>query len=224
MNHAEIEIALAAEAEAHARASAELNPFGEAEAEELGSARLVYSGAVSRVHGVYALGLDGPPEERDWKQILRFFSRLDRDPNYFTMPATDPSVLEEIRSSHRPVDTVKVYAEDLASVKVEQAEGISEPNFDQWALAFSRRENPARSEPDLLALTKIHQKSTRFYLNGEAASYTFFHRGIALISYPVAGVFDLQRKEAAEFKAHTLVVMGEPLLPFQFERICHEPI
>jgi hypothetical protein len=226
VNLPDVEAALAAEAAAHARAGLDLNPFLEAEAVELGRARLVYAGTFSPVHGAFALGLDGPVEDRDWQEIHRFFQRKEREAHVWTAPFTDPSVEEGIRGRYVAARTVKVHGISLGpSPGGEFPAGVSNPEHGAWALTFSRRENPARTEPDLLAMTKVHQRETRFYLLGsEAASYTFFHQGLAIIPYPDARLLPLQKREAEEFKCSGLVALGENSLPLLYERILHEPV
>lgn len=221
----DVEIALAAEAAAHARAALELNPYLDAEARELGSAWLVYAGTFSPVHGVFGLGLDGPIEERDWDEIHRFFQRKEREPYYWTTPFTDPSVLEGLARTHRATRVVSVHGIDLAAAPATaMPEGSSTPEHGAWSLAFARRENPARTEADLFALTKLHQKETRFYLHGEAASYTFFSRGIALIPPVDLRTLPLQQREAEEFKSTALITLNDSTYPKLYERTLHEPV
>jgi len=223
---AQIEAAIAAEAAAHARAALELNPFLEAESVELGRARLVYAGTFSPAHGAYALGLDGPLEERDWQEIYRFFQRNEREPFFYVAPCTDPSVEEGLADRYRVARTDTVNGISLeAPPAAPFPDGISNPEHGAWALAFSRRENPARTEPDLIATTKMHQRETRFYrLGEEAASYTFFYQGVAFIPYPDPRLLPLQQREAEEFKCTALVCLNEPTLPALYERKVYEPV
>lgn len=226
LNLADIEAAIAAEAAAHARAALDLNPFVEAEVVEFGRGRLVYAGTFSPVHGVYGAGLDGPLEEREWQEIHRFFQRKEREADFWTAPFTDPSVAEGLAARYRVARAEKVHGVALgASPGGEFPAGSSNPEHGAWALTFSRRENPARKEPDLVATTKIHQRETRFYLLGEeAASYTFFQNGIALIPFPDERLLPLQRREAEEFKCTALVTLGASSLPLLYERTLHEPV
>lgn len=209
-NFHDIESALAEEAAAHAKASAELNSFGEAEAVEMGSARLVYAGVFSSVHGVYGLGLDGPAEDRDWAEIDRFFQRKERAPIYYITPFTDPGVMERIRLTHRLDRTEKVNGWMLEGNGETMHEAyLSGPDHGEWSLAFARLRNPAAKEADLLSATKLHQKNTRFYLQAGAASYTFFHQGVAIVPYPAGmSLLKLQKKEAEAFRCKAFVVMG----------------
>lgn len=216
----QIEAAIAAEAAAHTAAAAELNPYAEAETLELGRANAVYSGAISPVHGVYALGLDGPPEERDWREIERFFHRKERAATYWITPFTDPAVVETIRETHRPTLKQAVRGELLTSSS-DPLDPFTGPNLDAWSKAFG----------DAAAFTKIHQRGTRFYLTSGAASYTFFHQGIALIPVPRKETFAEQRNE--NFHSKALVVMGDLKsiaaaggsdLPLLYERVLYEPI
>lgn len=220
------EAALAAEAAAHARATAELNPYSEAEAEEFGAGFLVYSGSLSPVHGAYGLGLSEPLEERDFAAVERFFARKERPAAFWATPFTDPSLLERLAHTHRPTRRERLHglALEAGAPEPQRAAGSSTPEHGLWALAFSRATNPKRREPDLFSLTKVHQRETRFYLHGEAASYTYFHRGIALVPSPAAGTLALQEKEARGFRATALVVVNEPSLPLLYERILHEPL
>lgn len=239
----EIEAALAEEAAAHARASAELNSFGEAEAVEAGNARLVYSGVFSLVHGVFGLGLDGPAEDRDWAEIERFFQRKERAPFYYLTPFTDPTIATHIHLTHRIARTERICGWML------EGEGqavhdayLSGPDHGEWSLAFARLRNPGAKEADLLSATKLHQKNTRFYLQAGAASYTFFHRGIAVVPYPAGlSLLKLQKKEAEAFRCKAFVVMGmspsthsgdtspnvgtsDSLPPLLYERKVYEPV
>lgn len=230
----DIESAIAEEAAAHARASADLNSFGEAEAVEMGNARLVYSGVFSPVHGVYGLGLDGPAEERDWAEIDRFFQRKERAPVYYLAPFADPEIAVHIRPTHRLDRSERVNGWMLeGSGEVMHEAYLSGPDHGEWSLAFARLRNPAAKEADLLAATKLHQKNTRFYLQAGAASYTFFHRGIALVPYPAgASLLKLQKKEAEAFRCKAFVVMGvspstgtgDNLPPLLYERKVYEPV
>ena len=214
MHLPDVEAAIAAEAAAHAEAAAALNPYCEAEAVALGRAQLVYSGAVSPVHGVYGLGLDGPPEEADWREIRKFFSAKDRPAAFWITPFTDRAVAEEIKATHRPTRSVAVRGLALpqpAGKPVREA-FLSGPDHNAWAKAFG----------ESLAFVKLHQRHTRFFLEGDAASYTFFHLGIALIPHPAAAV--LPRQERETFHSNAIVVMGEAGLPLLYERVLHEQI
>jgi hypothetical protein len=212
-----VEEAIAAEAAAHGEAASALNPYADAEALALGRAQLVYSGTFSPVHGVYGLGLDGPPDENDWREIDRFFARKERPPVFWLTPFTDPAVKEKISATHRPTKTILVSGEQPHAMGGKPFPG---PDHSAWALAFRQSRAPGASEPDLLALTKLHQKNTRFYLEGGRASYTFFHRGIALVPFPP--VLPLQQKEV--FLSSLFVVMGEAGLPPLYERTLYEPV
>jgi hypothetical protein len=224
----EIEAAIAAEAAAHAEAAADLNPFGEAEARELGRARLVYSGAYAPVHGVYGLGLDGPVENRDWEEIERFFAKKERAPHFWLTPFTEPSVSAHLVSTHRLILRQNVRGWLTLPPATETGPHdpyLNGPDHAAWCLAFTRARNPAANEPDLLALTKLHQKNTRFYLEGEAASYTFFHSGVALVPSAHPALLDAQKKDAIAFRSSAFVVMGEGIAaPELYERILHEPV
>jgi hypothetical protein len=232
----EIEAALAEEAAAHARASADLNSFGEAEAVEMGSARLVYSGVFSSVHGVYGLGLDGPAEERDWAEIDRFFQRKERAPVYYLAPFADAGISIHIRPTHRLDRSEKICGWMLEGNGETMHEAyLSGPDHGEWSLAFARLRNPAAKEADLLSATKLHQKNTRFYLQAGAASYTFFHRGVAVVPYPAGlSLLKLQKKEAEAFRCKAFVVMGsqsaqsgdiaDNALPLLYERKVYEPV
>lgn len=227
LNFSEIEAAFAAEAAAHARASLDLNPFVEAEVIEQGRARLVYAGTFSPAHGAYALGLDGPVEERDWQEIHRFFQRKEREPHIYTTPFTDASVVEGMGVRYRIAGSTKVNGISLQEAKPGPfPAGISNPEHGAWALAFSRLENPERKEPDLVAMTKMHQRETRFYLleDGQGASYTFFHRGLAIVPFPHPPLLALQKREAEEFRCTGFICLNEPSLPLLYERTHHEPI
>lgn len=223
MELAEIESAFAAEAAAHARAAAELNPYGDAEAEELGSGLLVYSGSVSTVHGVYGLGANGEAiTDREISAVERFFARKDRAPAYWVTSFTDPSLLEHIARTHKPTRSEKIHGRALeAWVEGEPfvAPGKSQPEHGAWSTIFS-----GKPEGDLLSLTKIHQRQTRYYAHDGEASYTFFFRGIALIPHPRALCLPLQIEEARGLRSSYVAAVNEPSLPFLYERILHEQI
>lgn len=219
-----IEIAIAAEAEAHALATKELNPFSEATFREIGDGRLVYCGTQSPVHGAYGLGLDGALEERDWKMIERFFQELERPPAFWFCPLTDPDVVEDAKRFAPNSQLLPVHGSTLEGENpFGQAVGTSEPDHGEWTLAFSRREKPGTQERSLLALTTLHQGNTRFYLGRESATYTFFHRGLALVPFPAPSLSALQWKEAKEFGAKAIVHLQPSSLPLIYERSHYEP-
>jgi hypothetical protein len=234
----ETEAALAEEAAAHARASAELNSFGEAEAVEIGSARLVYAGVFASVHGVYGLGLDGPVEERDWAEIDRFFQKKERAPVFYVAPFTDPGLEARLIKTHRLARIEKVCGWELEGDGQLMHEAyLSGPDHGEWSLAFARSRNPSAKEADLLSATKLHQKNTRFYLQAGAASYTFFHRGVAVVPYPAGNsLLALQKKEAEAFRCKAFVVMdvgtsarsgdnfADTPAPILYERKVYEPV
>ena len=221
MNFNAIESAIAAEAAAHAAASFALNSYGEAECVEMGSARLVYSGSFSSTHGVFALGLDGPVEERDFLEIERFFARKERPAVYWVTPFTDPSLKEFLRQGHRAIRTELVRGLTPSSPKDLPADPfLSGPDHGAWSLGFAKAIDPTAKEPNLLAVTKLHQKNTRFYLAEGGASYTFFHQGIALVPHPDAATWNLQLNEAAGFHSKSVVAIGGgDQIPFLYEPI-----
>lgn len=221
-----IESAIAAEAAAHAEACFALNSYGEAEAIEMGSARLVYSGSFSPVHGVFGLGLDGPAEARDFAEIEKFFARKERAPSFWVTPFTDPSVKEYLRSQYRAIRNEIVRGLKPASPRELKADPfLPGPDHGEWSLAFARTIDPAAKEANLLAVTKLHQKHTRFYSENGRASYTFFHQGIALVPHPCAETMKAQLNEAAGFHAKAFTVIGEgDEIPFLYERQLYEQI
>lgn len=233
MDARNIEFAFAAEMAAHCAAAAELNPYAEAECLELGDARAVYCGAWSPVHGVCGLGLDGPVEERDLAEVERFFHRKERPPAFWLCPATDPSLGKLLARDYRLTRTVAVHGIGLAqsSLPLPEPMGNNKPDLNAWALDFTHFLDPGAKEPGLLALTKLHQKDTRFYSGlGQAASYTFFSRGIALVPAPSAhSLLALQAREAGKWGAAYLaaaraLVTSEnaSVLPLVYERTLYE--
>jgi hypothetical protein len=221
----DIEAAFAAEAEAHARAAIELNPHGEAEALELGNARAVYAGQWSSVHGVYGLGLEGPVEERDFQEIQRFFQRKERSPAFWLTPETDPSLAEFLKQGYEPSRRVAVHGLALpAFVELPVPGGSSQPDHQAWSLAFTRVLDPGANQPGLAALTKLHQRDTRFYLGAlNGASYTYFRNGVALVPVPSAHtLLSLQAKEAGDFKCSFFATGAQSPLPLLYERTLYE--
>jgi hypothetical protein len=178
---------------------------------------------------VYGLGLDGPAEERDWAEIDRFFQRKERAPAYYLAPFTDPGVALHIHSTHRLARAEKVHGWLLEETGETMHEAyLSGPDHADWSLAFARLRNPAAKEADLLAATKLHQENTRFYLQAGAASYTYFHRGVAVVPHPAGlSLLKLQKKEAEAFRCKAFVVMGDftaDQIPLLYERKVYEPI
>ncbi len=225
----EMEIAFALEAAAHARAASELNSFGEAETLELGEARAVYCGQWSPVHGVFGLGLDGPVEERDLREVERFFLRKERHPAFWVCPETDSSLLGYLKQDFHPAKKVAVQSLPLHgdAPSLPAPLGDSRPDHQAWALAFTHALDPGAKEAGLLALTKLHQRETRFYLGTPAAaSYTYFARGLALVPFPATpSLLSLQAKEAGEYRAKALVTAGNSVaLPTIYERTLYERI
>lgn len=224
----EIEFAFAAEAAAHAAAAAELNPFNDAESLELGDARAVYSGQWSPVHGVFGLGLDGPVEERDLREVEKFFFKKERSAAYWITPQTDPSLAALLGRDFSPTRKIPVHGTSLpgADFPLPDPSGSSKPDHNEWALAFTQLLDPASKEAGLIALTKLHQKDTRFYLSEHAASYTFFHRGMSLVPYAASQtLLALQIKEAQDFRTTYIAATGAASpLPLLYERILYERI
>lgn len=221
----DIETAFAAEAEAHARAALELNPFGEAEALELGNARAVYAGQWSAVHGVFGLGLEGSVERRDLQEIERFYFRKERAPAYWITPETDPSLLSLLGPDFEPRLRVPVHGLALpASSGLPAPGGTSEPDHQAWSLAFTQVLDPGANQPGLAALTKLHQRDTRFYLGAlQGASYTYFKNAVALCPVPSAhSLLALQVKEATDFKCTFFATGALSPLPFLYERTLYE--
>ncbi len=219
-----IETALAFEAAAHAAAALDLNPFGEAESLELGDARAVYSGQWSPVHGVFGLGLDGPVTAQDLREIERFFFKKERAPAFWITPSTDPSLLELLGRDYQPTRRVPVHGSAPGDVELPPPSGHSrDVDHRAWALAFTQLLDPGAQEPGLLALTKLHQRDSRFYLGNNTASYTYFHAGLALVTAPPTHtLLALQAKEATDFKCTFLATSGTSPLPPLYVRTLHE--
>lgn len=219
-----VELAITMEAAAHARAAAELNPFADAEALDLGNAFAVYAGTYSPVNGVYGLGLENPVEERELREIERFFERKECRPSYWITSFTDPGLLELLGSKYRQIKIESIYGAPVEGTRdLPVPQGTNKPEPDLWPLAFTRARDPKKSEPDLLAMLKLHQRQTRFYLNGEAdASYTFYFQNVAwaphLASPELAA---LQWSDAREFKS-SVFASYSPLFPVLYERTLHE--
>ena len=219
-----IELAIAQEAATHASATKALNPYSEAEFRDIGAGVLVYAGVYSPFNGAYAFGLDGEPEERDAAEAQRFFADRDCSEAYWHSPLTPASLAAHWRKHFRVTQQ-----QSIAGAAIEgenpwgnKTPGSSTPSLDDWALAFTRREKPEAKEPSLLALTKLHQAETRFYLHEESAGYTFFHRGVAWIPFPNAALSALQWRDAKEFGARW-IGLGRPLgLPLLYERTRYE--
>ena len=226
-SHLEIESVIAEEAAAHARAAEELNPFGDSEALELGSARLVYSGQWSPVHGCFALGLDGPVEARDFHEVERFFLKKERRSAYWICPGTDSSLLSFLDRDFHAAKKTAVSGAEPRDLPLPAPAGESRPDFPSWALAFTKTLDPAAKEVGLFALTKLHQKETSYYLGKEpgAASYTFFRNGIAFIPFPsTPELLALQIHDSANFRCRYVVVLGKSPLTFLYERTLYERI
>jgi hypothetical protein len=223
----EIEYSFAAEAAAHARAALELNPFCEAESLELGDGRAVYTGTFSAVHGVSGIGLEGAVEERDLREIEHFYLRKERPATFWVTSFADPSLRELLARDYKPTRTLPVHGATLGQgpLGLPEPSGSSSPDPGDWALGFTRALDPAAREAGLLALTKLHQRETRYYRAQSSASYTFFFRGIALVPFPpVHSLLALQAREAEEFRCRWIVTAGASPLPFLYERTLYEPI
>ncbi len=232
MNSRELEFAFAAEAAAHTSAAADLNPYAEAEVLELGNARAVYSGAWSPVHGVSGLGLDGPVEARDLQEIDRFYLRKERAPAFWICPHTDPSLLALIERDYHKTHVVSVHGLPLSEpADLPEPAGSNAPEPAEWTLAFTRSIDPGANESGLFALTKLHQKESRYYLGTGGASYTFFHQGVALVPAPsIFSLLSLQARDAKDWGAAFLATSCSPHthnaspLPLIYERSLYERI
>ncbi|MGZ3694639.1 MAG: hypothetical protein ACXWQO_10690 [Bdellovibrionota bacterium] len=230
-----IEAAIAAEAAAHARATLELNHLSEAESLELGTARAVFTGSFSSVHGVFGLGLDGYIENQDFESIEKFYQKKERAPAFWICPATDPSLKAFLGLRYKATITQKVHAallsKDAASpfhrdpATASPFGNASTPDLQEWMVTFAQGDNPNATEPSLISFTKIHQKETRFYSHAGTASYTFFHRGIALVPNPPrARLLALQWEEARDFGAKVFATLAPSALPLLYERTLFEKV
>lgn len=224
----EIEIAIAAEAAAHAKATHELNHLSEAESLELGAARAVFTGSFSSVHGVIGLGLDGYIENSDFEMIERFYQKKERAPFFWICPATDPSLREFLGNRFHETGKQVVHAMKLdpaATSPFGAAPPFSPPDFQEWTIDFAKMDNPQATQPSLASFTKIHQKDTRFYSHAGTASYTFFHRGVALVPNPASQrLLALQWQEAKDFGAKVFATLAPSALPLLYERKLFAPI
>ncbi|MGE3262358.1 MAG: hypothetical protein AB7K68_11310 [Bacteriovoracia bacterium] len=223
----QIEAAIAAEAAAHARATFDLNHLSEAESLELGTARAVFTGSFSSVHGVFGLGLDGYIENSDFEMIEKFYQKKERAASYWICPATDPSLTAFLGSRFKETKTQAVHAAPIGknSPFPMAGQGSSTPDLQEWMVAFAQSDNPAAKEPSLVSFTKIHQKETRFYSHAGTASYTFFHRGIALVPSPGSPrLLALQWEEARDFGAKVFATLAPSALPLLYERKLLEPV
>lgn len=213
----EAEITLAEEAAAYARACLELHPYGEAEVLDLGTAKAVFSGLHSPIHGVYALGLDSEVDPKDIEEIEAFYSRKERTSAFWLTPFTDASLLALLKN-YRPTKKEKVYAIPFSQAK--SPEHLP-PDLEQWPLLYTQQRTGA-TQPDFLALAKLHQKNTRFYLQDGAAAYTFFHQGVALLQ-GATSAFPMQSAEAKKFSCTTCITT-ESVGDFLYERTLYEPV
>jgi hypothetical protein len=165
-------------------------------------------------------------EKKEYEAIDRFFLELERAAAHWISPLTDPDFLANVNKHAKEKQRVKMHGLRLEGGNPFAAEpqGGSTPDHREWTLAFSRAQRPGAKEPSLFALTKLHQASTRFYLNGAEASYTFFHRGLALVPHPAGpSLSALQWQEARDFGAKAFVQAESSALPFLYERVLYEP-
>jgi hypothetical protein len=202
MNPVDVEMIIAEEACRHAEAVAALNPYSEAEWIAIGNTRCIYAGASSPVFGVYAFQEENW-EEREWRELERFFSLKERPASFWVTAFTPKESLERIEKTHRCTKVETIYGTELSPEQTSTTplSPIPLPDLDRWSLLFSRRENPAATEASYLSAVKLHQKETRFYENGGEASYTFFSQGFAYVPYPSASLRDWQIQQAQEFRA-----------------------
>jgi hypothetical protein len=217
----EVEAALRAEAVDFAAASRDLNPYGEAEAREIAGAWAIYCGQFSETHGIF--GWEFAPEPRELEAALRFFQDKERALAFWVTSFADRSLRDWAREVGRPLRTETVYCLRLKSSGQESLSAASTPNLETWPLAFTRARNPAATEADLLALTKLHQRNTRFSAADGFGSYTYFHLGSAWIPFLHPALFSAQRQEAEHFRAPWLATasdFGE--IPRLYERILYE--
>ena len=207
-----VERAIAAEAAAHAEAVLALNPYSEADFLELGCALAVYSGVASPWNALY--GDLFSLEPRDWDHVKKFFSERDAHclawgTEKFPVPA-------------KKMETMLVYAETLSPMtnKVPPAENIPP---ETWPLLFTQERRPESLAPDFLAALKFQQRETRFYAQNKAASYTFFHGGVAWVPFPAEhSLLELQKRDAGNFGCRFFATTAPGFSPFAFERTLYE--
>lgn len=213
----EVEAAIADEASKFCDATLDINPYSEAEVLELGTARAVYTGVISAVHGVYGLGLDGPVEERDILEIEKFYARKERTPRFWVSDFADSSLLEFL-GKYEITQTQIICGQEAKSISIAATEGNNAPDLNQWASSFSKIENP------LAAQTRVHQKNLRFYLNESKSTFTFFSGNIAFIPFVQRELFPKQVADIKKFQTKFVVNTEEGFLPKIYERKLYERI
>ena len=168
-----LEYAIASFAADYAEAGNRLNPFLDAEVHSLGSAMLVYSGQVSRMHGGFALALEGELSREDYAEIDEFFFRMGRDPEYFASPLTAKETLDTWKKQgFEKSDQENVFWHDLQSLPAEKNSSItSMPDHGDWVNLFGQT---------LFASTVMHMRNTRFFCSETEAGFLYFHQKHAL--------------------------------------------
>lgn len=220
MNPWDVEMVVAEEACRHAEAVAAINPYSEAEWIAIGNTRCVYAGSSTSVFGVYSFQ-ESHWEEREWKELERFFQQKERAPTFWVTSQTPADLLERISASHRCTRVERIFGKSFASgaslspdeslptTKEEAPSPTDDSNLhalpladlDRWTLLFSQKDNPKAKEPSYLASVKLHQKEIRFYENGKEASYTFFSNGFAYVPFPAESLRAWQTRQAKNFRA-----------------------
>lgn len=223
MNLIEVETIVAEEACRHAEAVAALNPYSEAEWISIGNTRCVYAGASSPIFGVYSFHEENW-EEREWKELERFFALKERAPSFWVTPLTPKDLLDRISKTHRCTLEESISMAEIAPMEKSAGTNIPIPDLDRWAILFSQRENPNAKEASYLSAVKLHQKESRFYENGKEASYTFFANGYAYVPYPAPSLRDWQFQQAREFRAKFYLERASRQAQSLLTRKLYEPI
>ncbi len=173
-----LEYAIASFAADYAEAGNRLNPFLDAEVNPLGSAMLVYSGQVSRVHGGFALALEGELSPTDYAEIDEFFFRMGRDPEYFLSPLTAKETIDTWKNQgFEKSEQENVFWNDLQSLPAEKNGSItSMPDHGDWVNLFGQT---------LFASTVMHMRNTRFFSSANEAGFLYFHQKFAISFFSI---------------------------------------
>ena len=210
----DIEMAYANFARDYTLAAKELNPYADCDLLALGNSIAVYSGVFSPVHGVYAAGIDGPLEKRDFEEIELFFQKAEREPIWHLSEISDPSLFKDLERFNKSDSLVTVFdlKNENQALSASDARITVPQDHGDWLLAHTcSRKNTQVNEADLYSSIVLHMKNTRLYLHPSKkdAAFTYFSQGGAIIFISLGtqeDTFHAQMKEAQEYGSQWLAV------------------
>ncbi|MCO5143034.1 MAG: hypothetical protein M9962_08095 [Oligoflexia bacterium] len=179
MNIHSYEIALGKEASVYSASLSQINPYSETEVINFGSSLVVYLGTSHQTHGAFGFGIDSF-DEKLFLEIIQFCQKKERSAYFRIHPEVCEEAKEEIISRG-----TKVFSQTYSSKSPSQdnSTNLALVDLNLWPLHYTKTLNRNAKEASLDATVISQQKQTRWYIEQNHASYTFFTDAMAIIPH-----------------------------------------